>query len=246
MRRIVIGGLHRCEACRLPHRWCVCAARETVAVPLAVDVMMHRRERFRPSSSGLVVSRVVEDSRLCVWEREGQWKTETLRRPGREVWVLHPHGEPMPAAPAPESVQVVLVDGVWSEAAVIAREALGWGRVVSLPMTGESRYWLRAQQEGGRFSTAEALIHLLRFFGFSAAGETQRRQFELHVYANLRARGLKERAEDFLRGSPAAEAFPGLLARLNERRPLVVPTSNPDRRVDSEIPAATLPPTSTP
>lgn len=246
MRRIVVGGVNRCEACRLPHRWCVCAARETVAVPLAVDVMMHRRERFRPSSSGLVVSRVVEGSRLCVWERERQWTAETLRRPGREVWVLHPHGEPMPDAPAPESVQVVLVDGVWSEAAVIAREALGWGRVVSLPMTGESRYWLRAQQEGGRFSTAEALIHLLRCFGFGAASETLRRQFELHVYANLRARGLKDRAEEFLRGSPAAEAFPELLARLHERRPLAPSTRDPDRRVDSDVAGTTLPPTSTP
>lgn len=213
-------------------------------MPLAVDVMMHRRERFRPSSSGLVVSRVVDDSRLWVWEREGQWKADALRRPGREVWVLHPHGEPMPSAPSPESVQVVLVDGVWSEAAVIAREALGWGRVVSLPMAGESRYWLRAQQEGGRFSTAEATIHLLRFFGFEAAGEALRRQFELHVYANLRARGLKERAEEFLRGSPAADAFPGLLSRLNERRPLAARA--PDRCVDSDAPGATLPPASSP
>lgn len=211
---------------------------------MAVDVMMHRRERFRPSSSGLVVSRVVEGSRLWVWEREGQWKADALRRPGREVWVLHPHGEPMPSAPSPESVQVVLVDGVWSEAAVIAREALGWGRVVSLPMAGESRYWLRAQQEGGRFSTAEATIHLLRFFGFDAAGEALRRQFELHVYANLRARGLKERAEEFLRGSPAADAFPDLLSRLNERRPLAARA--PDRCVDSDAPGATLPPASSP
>lgn len=213
-------------------------------MPLAVDVMMHRRERFRPSSSGLVVSRVVEGSRLWVWEREGQWKADALRRPGREVWVLHPHGEPMPSAPSPESVQVVLVDGVWSEAAVIAREALGWGRVVSLPMAGESRYWLRAQQEGGRFSTAEATIHLLRFFGFDAAGEALRRQFELHVYANLRARGLKERAEEFLRGSPAVDAFPDLLSRLNERRPLAARA--PDRCVDSDAPGATLPPASSP
>lgn len=244
MRRIIVGGVHRCEACRLPHRWCVCAARETVAVPLAVDVMMHRRERFRPSSSGLVVSRVVEGSRLWVWEREGQWKADALRRPGRELWVLHPHGEPMPSAPSPESAQVVLVDGVWSEAAVIAREALGWGRVVSLPMAGESRYWLRAQQEGGRFSTAEATIHLLRFFGFDAAGEALRRQFELHVYANLRARGLKERAEEFLRGSPAVDAFPDLLSRLNLRRPLAA--RSPERCVDSDAPGATLPPGSSP
>ena len=94
------------------------------------------------------------------------------------------------------------------------------GRRVRLPMTGESRYWLRAQQEGGRFSTVEALLFLLRSFGLTAAHEALRLQFELHVYASLRARGRKEVAEEYLRESPVRAAFPDLPTLLNVRRPL--------------------------
>ena len=246
MRRIVVGGVNRCEACRLPLRWCVCAARESVAIPLAVDVMMHRRERFRPSSTGHLIERVIEDARVHTWEREGQWTAEKLRRPGRELWILHPHGEAVPAPPAPESVQVVLIDGVWMESAVIAREALRWGRVVSLPMTGQSRYWLRAQQDGGRFSTAEALQHVLRFLGLEAAADTLNRQLELHVYASLRVRGYPALAAEFLRESPVPAAFPELLARLNERRPLEAHVRRSELRVDSGSTAASLPISPTP
>lgn len=233
MRGSSANGTPRCGVCRLPHRWCVCAGRETVAVPLAVDVMMHRRERFRPSSTGHLVARVVEGARVHTWEREGQWTAGMLRQPGRELWILHPHGETMPSAPAPDSVQLLLIDGVWTEAAVIAREALRWGRVVNLPMTGQSRYWLRAQQEGGRFSTAEALLHVMRFFGLCSAAEALNRQLELHVYASLRVRGYPARAAEFLRESPIPTAFPELLARLNERRPLEAHPRRPEPRVDS-------------
>jgi hypothetical protein len=46
-----------------------------------------------------------------------------------------------------------------------------------------------------------------------------RLQFELHVYANLRARGRKEAAAKFLAGSPVAAALPDLIEQLNVRRP---------------------------
>lgn len=100
----------------------------------------------------------------------------------------------------------------------MAREVTGWGRLVSLPMTGESRYWLRAKQEGSRFSTAEALLFLLDSFRLEAASAALRLQFELHVYASLRARGQKQRAEEFLETSPLRGAFPEMLAHLNTSR----------------------------
>jgi len=101
----------------------------------------------------------------------------------------------------------------------MAQEVRNWGRLVSLPMIGESRYWLRAQTEAGRFSTVEALLFLLRAFGLAAAHDALRLQFELHVYAHLRARGHKETGERFLATSPLREAFPELIAALNLRRP---------------------------
>ena len=137
----------------------------------------------------------------------------------REVWVLHPNGLPPPRDVAPETVQAVLLDGSWSESAGIARSVASWGRLVQLPLGGESRFWLRAKQDGGRYSTAEALLFLLEFFGLAAQREALRAQFELHVYANLRARGNTALAAEFLQGSVLADAMPGVLAQMQMRRP---------------------------
>ncbi len=222
MRRIARGVAERCPCCHLTPRWCVCAAQREIRCPLAIDVLMHRRERFRPTSTGNLIQRVLPESRQHEWRRERPPAIDDVRVPGRELWVLHPRGNPVPRGLAPEQVQVVLLDGAWSETTVMMQELARWGRVVSLPMTGESRFWLRAQQAGGRFCTVEALLFLLQMFGLAAAHEELRRQFELHVYASLRARGRKERAEEFLRDSPVPAAFPDLLAQLNVRRPMAL------------------------
>lgn len=200
-------------------RWCVCAGERPVRCALAVAVLTHERERFRPSSTGNLVARVMPEARQHFWRRERGMTAEEVRVPGRELWLLHPHGAAAPAGVAPENVQVLLLDGAWSETSAMAREIAGWGRVVSLPMTGESRYWLRAQQDGGRYSTVEALLFLLRSFGLDDAHTALAVQFELHVYAGLRARGHKERAAEFLQTSPLPAALPELIAAMNVRRP---------------------------
>jgi DTW domain-containing protein YfiP len=186
---------------------------------LEVDVLMHHREHFRPSSTGNLIQRVLPGSRNHLWRRERRLEAADVRVAGRELWIIHPAGGPLPAGVAPEHVQVVLLDGSWREASAIAREVGAWGRSVSLPMTGESRYWLRAQQDGGRFSTVEALLFLLRSFGLEQARAELEIQFELHVYAGLRARGSKEAALEFLKNSPLPTALPELLAQMDVRRP---------------------------
>lgn len=142
-----------------------------------------------------------------------------IRVPGRDLWILHPHGEPVPSDYAAGGVQLLLLDGSWREASAIAQEVSDWGRRVSLPMAGESRYWLRTQADEARFSTVEALLFLFRHFGLDAEHDKLRLQFELHVYANLRARGHKEDALEFLRTSPIATAFAELIAQLDVPRP---------------------------
>ena len=190
-------------------------------MPLAIDVLAHHREHFRPSSTGRLIHRVIPASRHLLWRRERQLTAAELQHPGRELWVVHPHGEPLPAAsPAPDAVQVVLLDGSWREAAAMAQEVTHWGRLVSLPLTGVSRYWLRSQPDDTRFSTVEALLCLLGYFGLAAAQEALRLQFELHVYASLRGRGHKAAATEFLSTSPIGTAFRELIAELDVSRPL--------------------------
>jgi DTW domain-containing protein YfiP len=94
-----------------------------------------------------------------------------------------------------------------------------WGRLVRLPEAGPSRYQLRKQELDGNYSTIESLLFLLAALGLTREEAQLRLQFELHVYAGLRARGHKAAAAEFLAISPVREAFPELLRQLDQGRP---------------------------
>jgi DTW domain-containing protein YfiP len=86
-------------------------------------------------------------------------------------------------------------------------------------MAGRSRYWLRMQADENRFSTVEALLCVLERFGRTAERDALRLQFEMHVYATLRARGAKDLALEFLATSPIREEFASVIAALDVPRP---------------------------
>jgi DTW domain-containing protein len=218
VRSVVLNATARCLRCGLTPRWCICAAHADIATPLDLALLTHRREQFRPSSTGNLITRLFPAARRHVWHPEQPLAREQVMVEGRELWILHPNGLPAPKDVAPDKVQVVMLDGSWSESAGMARTVTAWGRLVQLPLSGTSRFWLRAKQEGGRYSTAEALLFLLDTFGLTAPREALRVQFELHVYANLRARGNVELAAQFLEGSVIGAALPEFMAQLHTRR----------------------------
>jgi DTW domain-containing protein len=219
MRSVVLKRSVRCPQCQLPPRWCVCSVHSPLTCSLEIDVLMHHREQFRPSSTGHLIHRIIPASRHHLWRRERRVAAADLHIPGRELWIMHPQGEPVPTDRHASEVQIVLLDGSWREASAIAQEIGHWGRLVNLPMHATSRYWLRTQADAARSSTAEALLFLLRHFGLEHAHDALQLQFELHVYANLRARGHKEDALEFLQTSPIATTFADFIARLDIRRP---------------------------
>lgn len=180
---------------------------------------MHVMESYRPSSTGHLIQRVMPSAGLHLYRKDQPPVRESILQPGRELWILHPQGDAPPTGVDPDQLQVLLLDGTWVQATEMAHRVAPWGRRICLPMRGESRYWLRAQAGEGRFSTVEALLFLLASLGLTEVERRLREQFELHVYASLRARGHKEQAARYLASSPAAAAFPELLARLDERRP---------------------------
>ena len=182
-------------------------------------MLIHHREFWRPTSTGRLINRVIPSSRGHVFRHDLPLTHASVVRPDRTLWILHPLGEPLPAGAPALNLQVLLLDGSWREAARMRHAVEGWGRLVSLPMAGPSRYLLRDQQGAGKYSTAEALLFLLAALGLSREHAELRLQFELHVYAGLRARGEKAAAEKFLVESPVREAFPGLLRKLAEKRP---------------------------
>lgn len=222
-RSVVLAGTERCGRCLLPTRWCLCEGPPAVAMPVQVDVLMHQREQWRPTSTGKLIERVVAGARIHVCERNRVPVRETVVLPGREVWILHPRGEGLTRERAQAvdvaRLQVLLLDGSWGEAGGMMKLSEGWGRPVSLHLEGESRYWLREQASAGQYSTMEALLGLLSTLGMTEAEAALRVHFELHVYASLRARGRKGPAAEYLARSPVRAALPELLEKLHERRP---------------------------
>ncbi len=218
-RSVVLKPTPRCARCQLAPRWCICAGLREVECPLRVDVLMHYLEAFRPSSTGDLLKRVVPASGNHLYRKEDPPARNDIVRPGKELWILHPTGEPLPENPSVAKIQVLLLDGNWQQAGEMSRAIGSWGRRVSLPMTGESRYWLRAQSGPGRFATVEALLFLLAALGLQETHDQLRGQFELHVYAGLRSRGHKEKAAEYLASSPVRETLWGLLGDLVPKQP---------------------------
>ncbi|HEY0968476.1 MAG TPA: DTW domain-containing protein [Opitutaceae bacterium] len=212
--RATLNDTIRCDRCRLLNRWCVCAGLEPVHTAVRVDVLMHRRERQRPTSTGHLIDRIVAGARQHVFTPGQPLDPTTVRDPARDLWILHPQGDPPSAGVDPKSVQVLLLDGNWGEAGMMSRAVVGWGRRVCLPMTGSSRYWLRAQRDEGEFSTVEALIFLLGFLGCADEQAAVQRQLELHVYAGLLSRGQKVQAARYLADSPVRTVWPELVRKL--------------------------------
>ena len=213
-RSVVLKPTPRCARCQLAPRWCICAARQEIACPLRVDVLMHYLESFKPSSTGDLIQRVIPTSGRHLYYKERPLVRETIVQPDKELWILHPSGEPLPEAHAIEGIQILLLDGNWQQAGEMSRATGSWGRRVSLPLTGESRYWLRAQAGTGRFSTVEALLFILNALGQQEMHAQLRAQFELHVYAGLRSRGQKVQAAEYLATSPVRESLWALLGQL--------------------------------
>jgi len=218
-RSVVLKSTPRCARCQLAPRWCICAGLREIESPLRVDVLMHYLEVLRPSSTGDLLKRVIPASGQHIYRKERLLSREEIVQPGKELWILHPNGEPLPDVASVAGLQVLLLDGNWQQAGEMSRAIGSWGRRVSLPMTGESRYWLRAQSGPGRFSTVEALLFLLSALGLRETHDQLRGQFELHVYAGLRSRGQKEKATDYLESSPIRETLWGLLGDLVPKNP---------------------------
>jgi len=203
-----------------------------VETQLAVEVLIHRLEQCRPSSTGKLVGRAVAGTVCHVFQRGNRFFPETgypdhTLEHNVNLWVLHPSGDPLPESAATDASAsqppptLLLLDGSWRQAGEMLASMHGRGRCVRLPdaATSEpSRYWLRNQARPDQLCTAEALMGVLTAVGEPEAARRLRLHFELHVYATLRVRGHRELAERYLGHSPLLTEATDALDRLHARR----------------------------
>ncbi|MBL9173835.1 MAG: DTW domain-containing protein [Verrucomicrobiales bacterium] len=217
-RSVVTRGVTRCAICQFAPRWCTCAGLRTLECPLQVDILIHRREAWRPTSTSRLLTRVLPAALGHIFSQDLPLDRNRIVRPDRTLWILHPAGDLPPSPVAPESLQVLLLDGSWREASRMRRQVESWGRLIRLPPGKPSRYHLRNQHSEDRYSTAETLILLLETLGMPEVAAALRHQFDLHVYAGLRSRGAVVEAEDFLAGTTLETSLPTVLRDLRQRR----------------------------
>jgi hypothetical protein len=107
-----------------------------VETQLAVHVLIHRGEQCKPSSTGRLIARAVAGAACHVFQRATRFHPAAgfaadSVEPGRELWILHPGGDPMPEPVAATAggqytgTTVLLLDGTWRQAGEMLRDDCG-------------------------------------------------------------------------------------------------------------------------
>lgn len=191
----------RCLGCGLPLEACVCSLlpRKQFSTPFAI--VQHVRERWKPTNTGRLFCRMVEDTVLLpCGMREPAFDPGPLLDPGVEWWLLYPReGSPrLDERVSPASgrrLGLVLLDGSWSQCAHMSRRLPVVSQLpcVSLPPGPPSFWTVRTQHcEGGR-STFEAGLSALHHLEGAEPVAELRRAFAmvtariLHLKGKLRS-----------------------------------------------------------
>ncbi|MFP5466320.1 MAG: tRNA-uridine aminocarboxypropyltransferase [Gammaproteobacteria bacterium] len=182
------GAGGRCDGCRLPHAYCVCDLRPSVATRAGVCLLMGDTEALKPSNTGWLIADLVSDTWAFAWARtrvdprllalleDPQWQPHVVF-PGEFVdasrvvsEVLLPPTEQGGRSRRP---LFILLDGTWTEARKMFNKSPYLNRfpVLSLSPGTASNYRLRRSTRDDHFCTAEVAALCLALAGETRAGE---------------------------------------------------------------------------
>ena len=187
----------RCPRCRLHTRLCICSVTPRLELATRLILVMHRREWTKPTATGPLALAVLANSELRLQGyREQPLDFRDLDTAGRRTLVLYP-GEGAPVLSRsflsgdPRSVNLVVPDGNWGQAARMGRRLPGLehATMVRLPEGAKSEWGIRRECHPDGLATFEAITRAL---GIIESGDVQERMeevFRLMVARTLQARG---------------------------------------------------------
>ena len=188
-------GNPRCDGCGLTPATCVCAQFPRVRWSTPVAIVQHARERFKPTSTGRLLARMVEGLRVLPYGlREPPFDPAPLRDSGIEWRLLYPH-EGAPLLDPRERRGLILLDGTWNQCARMARRAPWISRLpcVALPPGPPSFWTVQAQHQESGLPTFEAALRAVEPMEGPAAIAPLRHAFAvvaaqlLHLKGRLRS-----------------------------------------------------------
>lgn len=186
----------RCDDCRMHLELCICGEVEPLHTATRLALILHRRERNKPTNTGRIGRLVLTNTQVFVrgFPDEPAQLSE-LEDPSRRLLLLFPREDAVPLtaellAADPRPVTLAVPDGTWSQARRCARREEVLVRATAVIPRGDAptRYRLRAEHVEGGLGTGEAIA---RAFGVLEGPEVEAalmRLFDLQVERTLGTR----------------------------------------------------------
>lgn len=176
---------------------CVCPLIPTVATDARLVVIMHRRERHKPTSTAHLAALALPNLEIRLRGfADRPVRTDDLTDGRRQVLLLYPHEssrlltrELIDSDPRP--VTLIVPDGSWRQAAKVPKREPSLQEVpcVHLPDLGPSRYHLRREPRPDGLATLEAIARALGIIEGPHAQAPLERLFQVMVERTMEARG---------------------------------------------------------
>lgn len=155
----------RCGSCRLPRPLCLCAELPQLATRTRVVVVAHPDEEKKPTNTGLLAARSLENSAVVLVGDGKRPVPSELFAADERVALLFPSDDAVPLAGFADGAPLTLVvpDGTWRQAAKLRTRGPGLAELptVSLPPGPPTQYRLRAEPRPGGLATLEAIARAL-------------------------------------------------------------------------------------
>lgn len=190
--------IQKCKLCLLRKELCICSLIPRLEISSFVTLLMHVREREKPTNTGRLVHQ-------CLPGSEIRWRGEMDRTPlnleglpqeGKVAWLLTLSDGSVPITPemvaAEKSpIHLIVPDGTWSQASRLASmlsKTQPWKKV-HLISDAPSEYRLRVEHLADGMSTFEAVARCLGVIHGKEVRERMEEIFRIMTDRLLYARG---------------------------------------------------------
>ena len=168
-----------CVVCRLPTDLCVCRDLPQYPLPLGFLLLQHVRERRSSSNTGNLVRKVLPNSSIVAYGRQGApFDPKRLTDVDGAAALLYPSPDAVALSAdriaVDEVTTLVVLDATWPQARRMFQRLPPLRRLPAwcLPQSRAPRWQLRKQRQPGHLSTAGAVASALEVCGYPEAAAT--------------------------------------------------------------------------
>ncbi|MCB1044553.1 MAG: DTW domain-containing protein [Acidobacteria bacterium] len=154
-------GQHRCSICRLHRPLCVCADLPLLDLQTKIHIVMHTRESYKTTNTGLLALKCLKNSALTLYGGQTSDRLDMTQFTSDKTALLFPG--PGAQHLSAEFETIIVPDGNWRQAAKVARriqQETGCA-MVCLPAGEPSRYRLRVPPKPEMVCTFESISRAL-------------------------------------------------------------------------------------